>query len=177
MVDCSLQFRIATPDDAAQLQALVESAFRAEDSRQDWTADMRLGENFRIGVDEIMAQITKADSVILMAFDNEGLVGSAELSKRSVDLARLSMLSVDVRRQQGGIGRQILTYAEDYCQQTWAVKKMGLNALSTRGELLSWYMRRGYQKTGEFSLFPVEKFKELDLPEDLCFVELEKNLV
>lgn len=176
MPNNTLQFRVAAPYDAPQVQALVESAFRAEDSRKDWTADMRLGENFRISVEEVLGQITKPGCVVLMAMDGDSLVASVELFKRSDDLARISMLSVDQRHQQGGVGRQVLAYAEDYCQRSWGVKKMGLNALSTRQQLIGWYMRRGYRKTGEQSPFPVEKFKELDLPDDLCFVEFEKEL-
>jgi ribosomal protein S18 acetylase RimI-like enzyme len=177
MTNGDLRFRVATPDDAAQLQAMVKSAFRAEDSRQDWTADMRLGSSFHIDVEEIMTQITKTDSAILMATDNNNaLVASIEVSKRSADLARLSMLAVDQRYQRGGIGRQVLAYAEDYCQRAWGVKKLDLNALSTRRELILWYIRHGYQKTGELTPFPKERFQELALPDDLCFVELEKDL-
>ncbi|KAH7157808.1 acyl-CoA N-acyltransferase [Dactylonectria estremocensis] len=176
MTNRDLQFRIATPDDAAQVQALVEAAFRAEDSRPDWTADMKLGSSFRIGVETILSQITKPDSAILMATDGNGaLVGSVEVSRRD-DLARVSMLAVDLRRQQGGLGRQVLAHAEDYCLRTWGVHRIGLNALSTREQLISWYMRRGYQKTGKSSPFPNERLGELELSEDLHFVELEKDL-
>ncbi|KAH8734223.1 acyl-CoA N-acyltransferase [Ilyonectria robusta] len=178
MANNDLHFRIATLDDASQLQAMVESAFRAEDSRQDWTADMKLGESFRLDVKEIITQINKPDGAILMATDNNNnaLVGSVEVFKRSDDLARISMLAVDQTCQRGGIGRQVLAYAEDYCQKTWGVNKLGLNALETRQELIKWYMRRGYEKTGETSPFPRDRVAELDLPEDLCFIELEKDV-
>ncbi|KAH7175879.1 putative N-acetyltransferase, GNAT family [Dactylonectria macrodidyma] len=176
MPNNNLQFRIATPDDAAQIQALVEAAFRAEDSRPDWTADMKLGSSFRIGVETILSQITKPDSAILMATDDGALVGSVEVSKRD-DLARISMLAVDLRHQRGGLGRRVLAHAEDYCQRTWGVHRIGLNALSTREQLISWYMRRGYQKTGETSPFPKERLGELELSDDLHFVELEKLVV
>ncbi|KAJ2900966.1 hypothetical protein MKZ38_002201 [Zalerion maritima] len=195
----NLQFRTATPDDAAQLQALVESAFRASDSREDWTADMRLNSSFRISVEEITAQITKPDGVILIAAaadnnDNDNanandsdsgavFVASIEVSSRKRTTnpdkpARLSMLAVSQHRQRGGIGRQMLSHAETYCTRTWGVRKLCLNALSTRRALISWYERRGYVRTGEVSPFPVgdARFKHLGLPDDLCFVELEKSL-
>jgi ribosomal protein S18 acetylase RimI-like enzyme len=176
MTNGDLQFRIATLDDATQLQAMVQSAFRAEDSRKDWTADMKLGASFRIDVEEITTQITKPDGAILVATDNSTLVASIEVSKRSADLARLSMLAVDEHHQRGGIGRRVLAYAEDYCQRTWGVKKLGLNALSTRRELILWYIRHGYRKTGELTPFPKVHVKELALLDDLYFVELEKDL-
>lgn len=127
-----------------------------------------------------MPRITNLNSAIVMAFihteNGETLAASVEVAKRSDDLARLSMLAVDQHHQRGGIGREVLTYAEKYCQQQWGVTKFGLDALSTRQALIAWYMRRGYQKTGETVPFPVEKFSDLALPADLCFVQLEKDL-
>lgn len=182
MTENNLQFRIATPEDAPAIRQLVQAAFQAADTRQDWTADMDLNIRFRLTVEEVMPRIISPDGAIVMAFvttdDNgdESLVASVEVAKRSNDLARLSMLAVDQQHQRGGIGREILAHAERYCQQRWGVTKFGLDALSTRQALIAWYMRRGYQKTGETVPFPVEKFSDLALPEDLCFVQLEKDL-
>jgi ribosomal protein S18 acetylase RimI-like enzyme len=172
----NLHFRVATSEDAPQLQQLVQSAFRAEDSRQDWTGDMALASKFRIEVKEIEDIMNAQESAFLSATDNTGsLVGTIGVSKRG-DTGRLFMLAVDPRRHRGGLGKQVLAYAEGYCQRTWGTAKLGLNALSTRQTLIAWYMRRGYRKTGETSPFPREKFAELQLPEDMCFIELEKGL-
>ncbi|GAD96978.1 GNAT family acetyltransferase, putative [Paecilomyces variotii No. 5] len=186
-----LQFRTATPDDAPQVQQLIQSAFRADDSRPDWTGHLELASNFRIELDEITANIANPDMVTLIAFtppdenanvnnygDNNpaSLVASISVSKRGTDVARLSMIAVDERYQRGGVGRQVLEYAEDYCHRTWGVTKFSLDALSTRKALIEWYIRRGYGKTGETTLFPREKFKDLALPEDMCFIEFEKDL-
>ncbi|KAJ5946760.1 N-acetyltransferase GNAT family [Penicillium verhagenii] len=175
-----LHFRIATPNDAPSIQQLVQSAFRAEDSRKDWTADMELGKSFTVSVEEVQTVITNPDSVILLAFtkdhDRENLVASVYTVKRQNNSARFSMVAVNQNYQQAGVGRRLLAYAEEYSRQTWGVTKLALNALSTRQALIAWYLRQGYQKTGEESLFPREKFPDLDLPEGMCFVEMEKQL-
>ncbi|RHZ47426.1 GNAT family N-acetyltransferase [Aspergillus thermomutatus] len=173
----SLHYRLATPADTPQIQQLVQSAFRAEDSRPNWTGDTTLSSSFRIEVEEILATITSPDSAILLATDSHGvLVASIGISRRSADLARFFMLAVDEGYQRGGVGRRVLAYAEEYCQRVWGVSKGGLNALSTRRELILWYMRCGYRRTGELASFPVERFEGIALPGDLCFVELEKDL-
>ncbi|KAI0157712.1 putative N-acetyltransferase, GNAT family [Xylariaceae sp. FL1272] len=177
MSSINLRFRVATPDDAPQIQQLVQAAFRAEDSRENWTGDMSVASEYRIEVEEVMATIVKPDSVILLATDNDGvLVGSAEASKRSAELGRISMLAVDQRHHRGGLGRRILAEGEDYCRRTWGVSKMGLNTLSTRPELILWYIRRGYRKTGETSPFPYARFPGRVMPDGMNFVELEKDL-
>lgn len=177
MSTLNLNFRVATAEDAPQLQQLIQSAFRAEDSRQNWTGDMGLASKFRMEVEEIENFMSAPECEFLMATDNNGaLVGTIAVSKRGANGARLSMLAVDPRHHRGGLGRQLLAYAEEYGQRTWGATKLELNALSTRQTLISWYMRRGYQKTGETSPFPREKFAELELPDDMCFVEFEKYL-
>ncbi|KAJ6103210.1 hypothetical protein N7486_005637 [Penicillium sp. IBT 16267x] len=175
-----LHFRIATPTDAPSIQQLVQSAFRAEDSRKNWTADMALGESFTISVEDVKTTIAKPDCAILLAFTKdqgrEVLVASIDMIKRANDHARFAMVAVNHNYQQAGIGRRVLAYAEEYSRQEWGVTTFELNALSTRQELIAWYLRRGYQKTGEESPFPRDKFPHLALPEDMCFVEMVKQL-
>ena len=154
----NLQFRRATTSDAKQIQQLIQSAFRAEDSRPEWTADVELGVRFRIEVDTILATINHPDQMILVATNNSNgddhLVASVTIAMRSADYARLSLLAVDQNYQQGGIGRRVLAYAEDYSRRQWGVTKMGLNALSSRQKLIAWYTRCCYRRTGEVAPFP-----------------------
>ncbi|KAM5343734.1 hypothetical protein ACJ41O_012271 [Fusarium nematophilum] len=177
MANANLQFRTATPDDAPQLQQLIQAAFRVQDSRKDWIDDLGLSSSFTIGVEQILPTITNPDGAFLVATDdNAALVGCMGVAKKGDDGARLFMLAVDQKYQCGGLGRQVLAYAEDYCGRTWDVKKLGLNALSVREALISWYMRRGYRKTGELTPFPARHIDGVALPDDLCFVEMEKDL-
>jgi ribosomal protein S18 acetylase RimI-like enzyme len=171
----NLKFRTASLDDAPQVQQLMESAFRAEDSRPGWTDDLGLSAEFRLDMKDVMAMISNPDSVVLLATDeNNALVGSIGTCKRDTNYARLFMLAVDQGQRRGGVGRQILAYAEDYGSRVWGVTTFGLNALSNRKQLISWYARRGYKETGETMPFPREKYQALTLPDDLCFVEFEK---
>jgi ribosomal protein S18 acetylase RimI-like enzyme len=177
MANENSHFRIATLDDAMDVRQLIESAFRAEDSRQGWVGNSDLASRFSIEEKTISSIITNPDSTFLMASDANGkLLGTIGVSKRGPDSARLFMLAVDPQYHRGGIGKQILTYAEDYCQREWSPKVLGLDALSNRETLISWYMRRGYRKTGKSTPFPREEFKDLNLPDDLHFVEFEKIL-
>ncbi|KAL6803511.1 acyl-CoA N-acyltransferase [Trichoderma sp. SZMC 28012] len=176
MASINLRFRQATTEDAGQIQQLVESAFRAIDSRPDWTGNAELASTFRISVEEVMPRIVNPDNAVLMALDDaDNLVASIEVAKRGINCGRISMIAVNERYQKGGVGRSVLAYAEAYCRQTWNVEKFSLNALSTRKTLIEWYMRQGYQKTGETSPFPRERFLSVALPDDICFIEMEKD--
>lgn len=175
MTDENIRFRIASHDDTTSLKQLIESAFRAEDSREGWVGNSDLASRFSIDETIITSVITNPDSAFLIASNSNGtFLGTVGVSKRDPDTARLFMLAVDPRHHRGGIGRQILTYAENYCQREWAPRILGLDALSNRESLISWYLRRGFQKTGESTPFPREEFKDLELPDDMHFVQFEK---
>jgi GNAT superfamily N-acetyltransferase len=175
MASLNLQFRTATPEDANQIQELVQAAFRTEDSRSDWTGNAELASSFRIDVEEVASKIANPENTILMALDNDNsLVASIEVAKREGSCGRLSMIAVSDRYQRSGVGRLVLAYAEAYCRRVWGAEKFSLNALSIRKSLIEWYMRQGYQKTGETSPFPRERFINMTLPKDMCFIEMEK---
>ncbi|KAJ5990599.1 hypothetical protein N7522_010806 [Penicillium canescens] len=178
-----LQFRTATTEDAPQLQTLIESAFRAQDTRPGWIDNLGLSATFSISTEEIKTILTKPDSEMLLAFttdnnktNHENPVGTISVSKRAGDIGRLALLAVTPAHASGGSGRQILDYGEDYCIRVWGVERLSLNALSDRVQLRAWYARRGYVETGETEPFPREKFAELELPDGLCFVEFEKGV-
>lgn len=174
----NLQFRVATPDDAVPLQPFVKSAYRGESSRQGWTTEADLLEGDRIDVPGLKAKITAPDAAILLAADDAGaLVACCEVAKSSADVAYFGMFAVDPLRQGGGLGRKVLAYAEDYCRRTWGVERMEMSVIWTREELISWYVRRGYKKTGGTAPFPygvVENGKPLR--DDLYFEIMVKDL-
>jgi GNAT superfamily N-acetyltransferase len=185
-----LQFRTATPEDIPTLQALIQSAFRAQDTRPGWIDNLGLSEKFKIETEEIKSILDKPDSKMLLAYaanstnaepsmntiSEEIPVGSIGVSKRAGNLGRLFMLAVNPAYAGDGVGRQILDYGEDYCIRVWGCEKLSLNTLSVRTQLRAWYARRGYVETGDTVPFPVERFTELELPDGICMVEFEKEV-
>jgi ribosomal protein S18 acetylase RimI-like enzyme len=170
-----LHFRIAAREDAEAVRALIESAFRAEDSRADWIGSPELATSFTMNIELILATIERPDANILLATDGEtilGCIGALWLSDKAT--ARLSWLAVQPGLHRSGIGRRIVEHAEEYCRSTWQVDKLGLNALCTRTALIKWYGRRGFKETGDKTPFPLP---DREPGQELHFVEMEKPLV
>ncbi|KAL5405235.1 hypothetical protein PMIN03_008613 [Paraphaeosphaeria minitans] len=169
-----LNLRVATADDAAPIAQLVQSAFRHQDIA--WTGpDTELNRTFTMTPEEALATITNPNAAFLMATTDDGaLVGCMATFKKTDELARVAMLAVDPTLQAGGVGRRVLSHAEEYAIKNWGVKTLGLNALHTRELLLKWYEKRGYVRTGETSPFPVQALRGLGIEQDLYFVEMEK---
>lgn len=182
----NLTWRTATVDDTQIVKDLIEASFRADDTRPGWTAHTALNQQFHLTPSELAEMLTSPDRKVLLAYlspttpssatpaaansAQELPVGTVGIGKRG----RITMLAVHPSQHRTGLGRLILAEGEKRCIAEWGVTVLGLNALSSRERLVEWYERRGYVRTGETSRFPVEKFPELDLPEDLCNVEMEK---
>jgi len=172
-----LTFRIATIDDAEPVQTLVQSAYRGDSSRQGWTHEADLLGGERIDVAAIREKITAEGNTVIMAFDETGrLTACCEITQKSPDVAYFGMFAVDPTRQAGGFGRQVLEYAESYCRDTLGVKKLEMTVIWTRHELIAWYARRGFRKTGETRPFPIHELNNgWMLKDDLHFEVLEKE--
>jgi ribosomal protein S18 acetylase RimI-like enzyme len=174
--DMHLHFKVAIPDDAAQIAQLVQIAFRYEDVK--WTGpDVELNRRFTMTTEEALATINNPNAAFLMAItDDDTIVGAMIAIKKTEELARLAKLAVDPTFQTRGIGRFILEQTEEYVLKTWCVERIGLNALSTRGSLIKWYEKRGYTKTGEKSELPAWALRNMGLARAIHFVEMEKQV-
>jgi GNAT superfamily N-acetyltransferase len=167
----------AGPDDVAGIVALVESAFRGDASRAGWTTEADLLDGRRTGPDEIGAMLADPDRRILVERDEDGTLLASVVLKRDGEAAWLGMLSVRPTRQATGIGRQVVEGAESWARTHWRSQRMRMTVIVQRSELIAWYERRGYRRTGETAPFFYgdERFG-LPRRQDLSFIVLEKPL-
>lgn len=168
-------FRHALKSDAAAIAVLVNSAYRGDSSRAGWTTEADLLTGTRINAEEVMQLIEADDSVVLLCLQDVHIIGCVHLEKTG-DAAYLGMFVVQPTRQGGGIGKQFMQAAEAEVQALWGVKKMWMSVISVRAELIAYYERRGYVRTGRFKPFPAEIGDEFRLVKDLQFEEMEKQL-
>lgn len=120
--------------------------------------------------------IKSPDSRLLTAELDGRLVACCQLEHRG-DHAYFGMFAVSPALQGGGVGKAVLAEAERRCRQTWGVGEMHMTVISVRADLIAWYERRGYRRTGRTSPFPYgdERFG-IPLRADLEFELLVKKL-
>jgi ribosomal protein S18 acetylase RimI-like enzyme len=192
----SLTFRPATTLDIPPLLSLIVSAYRGPSSRAGWTTEADLLADERISPLALEAKITDPNGIVLLAFTStpsstgtstpesgsegdsaSGLVACCEIVRKSDERAYFGLFAVSPKLQAGGIGRQVLQRAEEHAKREWGTKIMTMHVIWTREELIAWYMRRGYARTGEKSPFPyAELYNGKALRDDLYFDHLEKEL-
>lgn len=168
--------RTAGPEDAAALLPLIEGAYRGEGSRRGWTteADLLGGQRTdRAGLEEILANPSQS---ILMAFDGGDLIGSVLIADRG-GTGYLGMLAVDPARQAGGVGKALVQAAERELAGRFGLNRVEMQVFWQRAELIGWYERMGYCRTGETRPFPMDNPRMgLPLRDDLWFEVLAKDL-
>lgn len=170
--------REATIADAARLNQLVNSAYRGESSKKGWTTEADFLGGQRIDEDRLREMIEDCDQQILCLCDESSKILSVVNLKFSAagNDCYLGMLTVEPKAQGAGLGRLLISEAEDYARKKDA-KRMTLTVIQVREELMAWYERRGYRKTGKFEDFPYGdiRFGE-PKRDDLYFVEFDKAL-
>ncbi|MER8101957.1 GNAT family N-acetyltransferase [Kitasatospora sp. NPDC094016] len=169
-------FRPATLADVPALVELVESAYRGDASRAGWTTEADLLEGQRTDADGVAEVIGRSDGVLLVAERDGRLVACCQLEHRG-DRAYFGMFSVRPGLQGGGLGRAVLAEAERLAGEEWGVGELEMTVIEQRADLIAWYERRGFRRTGVFTPFPYgdERFG-VPLRPDLRFEKLTKGL-
>ena len=88
----------------------------------------------------------------------------------------LGMLVVKPTLQRGGLGRKLIQAAEDYARDTWHSQKMTMTVISRRAELIAYYERRGYRRTGETKPFKFDDVHGIARVDGIELEILEKEL-
>ena len=97
-------------------------------------------------------------SVFLKWVNENGVVEGCVLLHKKGSRLYLGMFSVSPLAQGKGIGKQLLNAADDHAKEH-DCNLIYMTVITIRKELIAWYEKYGYRKTGRILPFPVdEKF-------------------
>lgn len=162
--------RLARPSDASELAALIHAAYR-EDAAGGWTTEADLIHGERISSSEIVDLIHESQSWVFLLEDKK-IEACVHLKQESDEEFYFGMLAVRPHRQGEGLGRRLLKELEAFCRQRGG-KGLRLTVISLRDELISYYQKLGFEKTGRFQEFP---FPALAKVPGVVLMEMRKAL-
>ncbi|MBV6441404.1 MAG: GNAT family N-acetyltransferase [Haliscomenobacteraceae bacterium CHB4] len=165
----------ATPHDIPQLLSLINGAFRGDTARQGWTHEADLLHGSRRTDEATLRSLMQIANAVVLKYCNDSgeIEGCVFLNKKERGLY-LGMLTVRPDLQGRGIGKKLLEAAEAHAREQ-GCQFIYMNVFSTRKELIAWYERLGYYRTGETR--PYEVNPDFGIPtQSLEFAILEKIL-
>lgn len=170
-----LSFRKARFEESAFIVKLVNSAYRGDSSKAGWTSEADLLDGQRTDEQEIQNLIRDESSMILLCQQDDEIVGSVLIQKKA-EAAYFGMFVVRPDLQGNGVGKHFINAAEQIARQELGVRKMTMSVITLRPELIAFYQRRGYRRTGEVLPFPDDPAAGIPLVEGLQFEMMEKEL-
>lgn len=172
-----LTFRTATPADAPLVAALVERAYRGPVAATGWTTETELLTGPRSSEQRVVELLADPESRFVLAESGGRLVGSTLVQRTAGDggTAYLGMFAVDPEHQGDGVGKAVVAEAEHAVRELWSATALTLTVISLRVELIDWYERRGFDRTGRHLPFPFHQASGA-LRTDFDLVEMRKEL-
>jgi len=172
----AMLFRDATSRDVDEIVALVESAYRGESSKAGWTTEADILQGQRTDREAVASIVEAPDALVLLGTypANAEILACCQIECRGI-AAYFGMFAVRPGLQGGGVGKALLAEAERRARDNWNADHLEMTVIAQREDLIAWYLRRGYRKTGENRPFPYgdERFG-LPLRDDLEFCVLSK---
>lgn len=142
----------ATLSEVPELVALVNSAYRGEDGQHGWTNESHLVAGARTTPASLTELLHDPDAVILTCRDDKGILTACVYLQKQGEKLYLGLLSVLPALQGAGIGKLLLAAALAHAEKLGCTR-VRISVISLRHELIAWYERHGYQRTGETSPF------------------------
>lgn len=171
----TMPIELATIQDIPDLVALLNSAYRGEVSKKGWTTEADLLEGEKRTDEATLYKLIHSPGAIFLKYidENSRVEGCVFLQKKENKLY-LGMLSVDPHIQAKGIGKQMMNAAYDYAKEQ-NCRVLFIKVISIRHELVAWYERLGFKKTGETEPFPSDN--RFGIPtQPLEFIIMEKSI-
>jgi ribosomal protein S18 acetylase RimI-like enzyme len=164
----------ASSTDVPALNKLINSAYRGEESKKGWSTEADLLDGTRIDEAALRDIMQKPGTTFLKYEEGGSIFGCVELRAEGKKLY-LGTLSVNPNIQNTGIGKKLLYAGEDHARHIGCTT-MTMTVIDGRQSLIDWYVRHGYQLTGERKPFIVPDERWGIPKQKLEFLVLEKVL-
>lgn len=168
-----------TDDEIPAIVALINRAYRGSGSTAAWNTEAGYISGTRTTEDLLREDVlTKPQASLLKYVKGAAgdLLGCVWVEPVGDGTWYLGLLATDPDRQSTGLGNELLAAAETWVREHGGTR-VRMTVVNVRDALIAWYLRRGYNLTGETEPFPYHDTRfGTPLRDDLSFVVLEKGV-
>lgn len=151
----ALHFRVARVDDSAEIAQLVNEAYRPAPGMGGWTHESDLVSGKRISPEKVESLIKQEKSTVLVGVLGSMIVTCVHIESEGAN-SYIGMLAVSPSLQGLGKGKEVLAHAEEYAVRNFSSNNFVMVVVAARTELVAFYLRRGYKKTGTTMQYPLD---------------------
>jgi ribosomal protein S18 acetylase RimI-like enzyme len=144
-----VKLELANINEAQRINDLLNLAYRGN---KGWTTEVSLVNGDRSNISDVKLSIE--NSIFLVYKNNADLVACICLEPKGNEIY-IGSFAVHPDHQAQGLGKLILRAAEAYAINELNPTKFVMVVLSSRTELIAFYERRGYQRTGLNKGYPL----------------------
>lgn len=162
----------ANEDHIDEICNLVNVAYRGDSG---WTNESDFVGGQRSSTKDIQDYIAHSNSHLLITM-MQGQVVSCICIEQKERCAYFGLFAVHPRLQGCGVGKKVLSAAESYAVEKLSAESYGMVVLSQRTDLISYYERRGYHRTGSIEDYPDHLNVGVPLHTGLTIEYLEKRV-
>lgn len=155
-----------------EICGLINLTYRGE---VGWTRETHIVQGNRTNRDEIEAAIQNPDAHFFVVNQKQRLAACIYVEKQE-NTAYIGFFSVHPSLQGRGIGTYILKQAESFALTELDARKYVMFVVSQRSELIAFYERKGYTRTGRIESYPLHLGIGVPKVEGLTIEYLEKNV-
>lgn len=163
----------AHPAEAASIARLVNQAYRPAGPSRGWTDETGLVAGNRTSTEQVRQLFTDHSSILVMR--HEGGVVACVQVEQSGEACHVNMLATSPSLQGKGIAKQMLAAAEALAVDKYSARVLNISVVSSRPELLAYYLRRGYALTAGVAPYPVHAGVGTPIQEGLQLLQLTKR--
>ncbi|KAG1682886.1 Protein SCO2, mitochondrial [Nymphon striatum] len=145
-----VKLELANTSDVIEVCSLLNLAYRGDEG---WTTESELVTGNRCTENDIRSDINSSNNYLLVHRTDNCIRASISIQKIDNN-AYIGSFAVHPEFQNSGFGKTILLLAEQYAISSFQPEKFILLVLSSRTELIEYYERRGYIRTGNSKAFP-----------------------
>ena len=162
-------------EDHPAVVTIVNRAYRGTGDHRGWNSEADLIAGDRITLDQLRQDLAdNPDACLLVHRGPDGEVcACVRVEPEAADRWYFGMLAISPAGQASGLGRRILEAIDGHVRDH-SGRRLRITVINVRDQLIAWYERRGFVRTGEVE--PLPEGIGTPLRENMNFVVLVKDL-